>query len=465
MEKKEQVFVKSRFNFMSRSDDGELIMYNSYTGAIVSFSQEEEAEVLACLDGQGAAGAMAEALAAQGFLVPAGTDELRRAQFLHQSLHRTDMLHLYILPTEQCNFRCVYCYEDFKRGKMTEETKEGLKKFVAEKAKTLRHFCVSWYGGEPLLAHDVIGELSESFLETCGKYGVEYDADIATNGYLLTERLFRKLLDWNVRQYMITLDGPAEKHNSRRMLCGGAETGKGSFSRIVENLKAMKAVDGDFKVSLRVNFDHDNLESIPGFIPTLSEWFGGDMRFQTFFRPVNRLGGPNDDKLPICDLATRDVKMWEFTRMGLEQGLGMSTLIEGMLMPSASVCTTAKPYTLVIASDGNIYKCIETLERADINCLGRLHADGTAEIDQDKLAFWVTSGEETDEHCQACSFRPACQGNFCPMHRLRTGERPCSNEYRQIGKVLSLIHSHHAILEKQGLALELPVPTAGRGSL
>lgn len=464
MEKKEKGFVRSRFNFMSRSDDAELILYNSYTGAIASVSKDEEPEVMVCLETEGITGSTAEVLAEQGFLVPVGTDELRRAQFLHQSLHRTDMLHLYILPTEQCNFRCVYCYEDFKRGKMTEETKEGLKKFVAEKAKTLRHFCVSWYGGEPLLANDIIGELSESFMETCEKYGVEYDADIATNGYLLTEPLVKKLLSWNVRQYMITLDGPADLHNNRRVL-HGAKDGKGSFDRIVENLKAMKETEGDFKVSLRVNFDNDNLEIIPQFIPVLSEWFGGDMRFQTFFRPVNKLGGPNDENLPICDRATRDVKIWEFTRLGLEQGLGMSTLIEGMLMPSASVCTTAKPYTLVIASDGNIYKCIETMERADINCLGKLHADGTAEIDQDKLAFWVTSGEETDGHCQECSFRPACQGNFCPMHRHRTGERPCSNEFRQIDKVLNLVHCHHEYLDKQGLTLEAAAPSAGKRNL
>lgn len=26
---------------------------------------------------------------------------------------RNDVLHLILLPTEQCNFRCTYCYEDF----------------------------------------------------------------------------------------------------------------------------------------------------------------------------------------------------------------------------------------------------------------------------------------------------------------------------------------------------------------
>ena len=30
-------------------------------------------------------------------------------------------LHLVILSTEQCNFRCKYCYESFERGEMSEE--------------------------------------------------------------------------------------------------------------------------------------------------------------------------------------------------------------------------------------------------------------------------------------------------------------------------------------------------------
>ena len=29
----------------------------------------------------------------------------------------TRRLHLILLPTEQCNFRCKYCYEDFQHGR------------------------------------------------------------------------------------------------------------------------------------------------------------------------------------------------------------------------------------------------------------------------------------------------------------------------------------------------------------
>ena len=63
---------------------------------------------------------------------------------------------LIILPTEKCNFRCTYCYEDFAIGKMKIETVEAIKKFISARAPSLKFLTLSWFGGEPLLARDVI---------------------------------------------------------------------------------------------------------------------------------------------------------------------------------------------------------------------------------------------------------------------------------------------------------------------
>jgi len=42
-------WVPSRFNAISQVEDGSLILYNSYTGAIASFSAEEKPEILPML--------------------------------------------------------------------------------------------------------------------------------------------------------------------------------------------------------------------------------------------------------------------------------------------------------------------------------------------------------------------------------------------------------------------------------
>lgn len=176
----------SRFNAISQTESGELILYNSYTGAIVVVTAEEKKDVLQALKRSGIDRELSpveKTLAECGFLVPEHANEEKRAQFLHQTLHRTDAMHLIVLPTEACNFRCTYCYQDFSRGKMSRNVVNGLKHFLKNKIPRLEHLTVSWFGGEPLLAYDVIEELSEAIVEWTDRHGVTYQAEMSTNGY------------------------------------------------------------------------------------------------------------------------------------------------------------------------------------------------------------------------------------------------------------------------------------------
>ena len=62
-------------------------------------------------------------------------------------MHRTDQMHLILMTTEQCNFRCTYCYQHFVKGKMKPEVVKGVKELVNERAKTLSNLHISWFGG------------------------------------------------------------------------------------------------------------------------------------------------------------------------------------------------------------------------------------------------------------------------------------------------------------------------------
>lgn len=430
-------WVPSRFNAISQADNGELILYNSYTGAIASFSHEEKAEVLTALNRKGLSGDLSKVLkplAASGFIIPKNINENMRATFLHQSLHRTDTMHLIVMPTEACNFRCTYCYQTFSKGKMKSDVRDGIKRYIEQKANSLQHLNISWFGGEPMLALDVIQELSSSILKIADQHHISYTAEMSTNGYLLTRDAFRSLLHLNVRRFMITLDGMTDIHDSRRFLTGGGKT----FNRIIENLQTIKQIDDDYEIYIRINFDEANLDQIPPFLTYLGDLFGNDSRFQLFCRPVGRWGGEKDEDIPICDSRIAGSKIWDFSEFGLEQGLNMSSIIESALLPTGSVCYAAKPHSFAIGSDGRLFKCTCSLEE-EFNNVGSILPDGSMDIDYDKLALWVTSGEENDKVCQSCFFRPSCQGNHCPLYRIRTGKRPCSYEKSKIKRVLNLI--------------------------
>lgn len=430
-------YIPSRFNAMSKTDDNGIILFNSYNGAIVQFSEEEKGRVLATLKRAGTnelATDVQKDLYENGFLVSNQVDENRRAQFLHQSLHRTDVMHLVLMPTEACNFRCTYCYESFARGKMNRDTIDGLKALVDAKATNLTQLNISWFGGEPLLALDVIEELSHSFLTSARENNIHYGADLVTNGYLLTKEVFQKLLLCEIRQFMITIDGVGEVHDSRRHFAGGGKT----FDTIIENLLAIKEVKDQFEMTIRVNFDDSNLEEIPKLIKFLKNQFADDNRFGILFRPVGRWGGENNDALPVCSRIIANQKIWEFSDEAVSNGIGLSPMVADSLMPSGSVCYAAKPHSLVVASNGQLYKCTVSLEE-ERNHVGKINKDGSLHLDYDKIALWVTSGEETDSVCQSCFYRPACQGNHCPYYRMMTGERPCPYEKRSIKKTLKLI--------------------------
>src|SRR5262245_23043526 len=70
-------------------------------------------------------------------------------------------LKLTILPTEQCNFRCTYCYEDFELGMMPRWAVDGLKRLMTVRAPELRVLDLRWFGGEPLMAFPIVAELCE----------------------------------------------------------------------------------------------------------------------------------------------------------------------------------------------------------------------------------------------------------------------------------------------------------------
>jgi len=430
-------WVPSRYNCRIRLKGKGSMLYNSYTGAIAFTDLEEEAQAQILLEKGGRAAelsGLATDMREAGFLVRAGTDELGQAKKLHDDLQVAKSMHLVIMPTEACNFRCTYCYQSFPRGAMERETIDGLKAYVRQAVQRIDQLAVSWFGGEPLLGPGVITELSDSFLESCKSHGVDYSADMSTNGYFLTRERFAELLGRNVRRFMVTLDGVGEVHDKRRTLRGG----DGTYDKIIDNLKEIRSVAGSFAIDLRINFDENNVGQVPELLEQLSAWFGEDERFQILIRPVGRWGGPQDDHIPVCDRTAADRHLWELTHYGLEQGLALSATIADSLLPSGAVCYAAKPNSLVIGSDGRLYKCSVALDD-ESNRVGQLHQDGSLDLDMDKISRWTDSGEDRDTVCQACYFRPACQGNHCPLYRMRTGRRPCPHEKRKIKQVLNLL--------------------------
>jgi uncharacterized protein len=211
-------------------------------GALARFVGDEVERVDKFLKSgfQGAPSGVAAELAYNGFIVPANVDELAVAEAMHREVQeQKDSLELILMPNENCNFRCLYCYESFKHNKMRRSVIDGVVEYIGSRIHGLNELMVGWFGGEPLTAPEIIEEISSQAQSLCDRHGVSYSSSMVTNGYLLDDEIATMLLKAEVRQFQITLDGPKEHHDRLRVL--GSR--RGTFDRILENLVGMSRRD------------------------------------------------------------------------------------------------------------------------------------------------------------------------------------------------------------------------------
>lgn len=418
-------WVPSRYTVRAATIDGRLVLWNTFSGELSVFPQQARSRIEGMLRPDGIEGrrkGAIEFLAERGFLIPAGTNEYQRFQYAFgRQHHATDRLQLILLASEDCNFRCTYCYEEFARGTMAPAVRTGIKRYLDQRITGLRQLNVEWFGGEPLYGLPAIEEIAPYASRLAEEHGVSFLGKVTTNGYLLTPDIVDKLLSWRIIAYQVTIDGPPEHHDRSRPTRDGRET----FAVIFENLVAMKRRPDPFGVNLRVNFDHDNVSDLGKFLDLAEREFRDDDRFRLAFRPVGRWGGPNDPQLNICGAdESMDVqlRLWEEAR---RRGLHLSDSIHKAKGLGAQVCYAARPYSFVIGATGKVMKCTIDLDMKDRNVVGQIDEAGRMQLNDDKMALWTEPAFESDTKCQKCVILPVCQGLACPLHRWERHESPC----------------------------------------
>ncbi len=419
-------WVPSRYNVWATTEDGRFILWNSQNGALSAFPAGRKAEIVALLrqrsglrdQGEGLVAYLAE----RGFLVEQGTDEYRRVQYAYgRDQHRTDTLELILLASEDCNFRCTYCYESFARGTMQPKVRRGVRKLVESRLDGLRTLAISWFGGEPLYGWAAVEELAPFFHDTAREHGLAFASHMTTNGYLLTPETVEKLLAWRIDDFQITLDGPPEEHDRWRP----TRDGQGSFDTIFRNLEAMKRRRDDFSVILRVNFSPETHPHLERLLDLLATTFRDDPRFNLSFHAVGRWGGPNDEDFSICVGNEARLVKQQLRQAARERGFEIYGTLKKVRGAGSEVCYAARPYNYLIGADGKVMKCTIVLDGEEYNVVGRLHENGELELDEDKMALWTEPAFERDKQCQKCVILPLCQGIHCPKIRIEEERRPC----------------------------------------
>jgi uncharacterized protein len=407
----------SRYNHLFQSERFGGFLYNALSNQLLELDDAHyhALEQLRDADGDGAddgGGGIDEdflaVLREVKVLVAPGDEEgvlLAHRYAIYARHFETTTLSLTVCPTLACNFRCPYCFEhDQADGtRMSAETVERLVGFIASYAD-IRRLSISWYGGEPTLAWDVVCDITERVLKL--DLACEH-AGLVTNGYLLGPKKIAQLNDLGIGSVQITLDGPREVHDRRRVLAGGGPT----YDRILENVKALMDSSYEGVCSIRVNVDKSNVEDYVVMRAELLERFAGKKLFvyagHVHVAPERSCEHP-------CSFDGRE---WSDFTLGLYRDAGLLPT-RGFYPSSAPEgCVANAHHGFVVGPRGELYKCWEDVGKPQME-VGDLHAEEPITNPALRARYAIGTGCFEDPTCLECRMLPVCGGG-CPNKRLR----------------------------------------------
>ena len=314
---------------------------------------------------------------------------------------------LTICPTMNCNFDCPYCFETHRPGKMSPAVQDDVVNLARRmmQAGGGKRLHVTWFGGEPLLAPDVIESLSERLIALAEEFHADYSAGIVTNGYLLSQKNIDMLERGRVNTCQVTIDGLEENNDVTRRLAGGGPT----FGRITGNLRNGKI---PFSVNIRQNIQENNLDEVPkvkAFIEQLAKESGNKLKYSPAPVTTNEATEERGEHSRIlCGANLSEVSlMQEAQRFTASRGY---------------YCGANMLFSVGIDETGRLFKCWENAADPKFSFAYARDWDPQNPLetafDPDMLNQYLnTALPLKDEECNGCIWLPMCAGG-CPHRRL-----------------------------------------------
>lgn len=424
------MYKVSKFSYSCKNDKGDLLLYNTLMGTN-SFCKFKDSDINSIKDEKFLDKLSQEEalkLLEKGIIVEKNLDE---EAILHETVLREispSTLTIFINPTESCNFRCKYCYENHTSGMMQIATQNEIIRTVRDNIHHYTALHVSWFGGEPLLYPDCIEYLTNNFKKICKFNKRGYSASITTNGYLLDPEMFNKLLDLGIKSYQITLDGIKETHDSYRVMNCGLPT----YNKIYDNvLKIKKIKRRDYIINIRVNLTLDIKPYIKEFMQSIDKLCRNDHRITVSLKKVgnwlNKSDGSilkqliNDDNF-LCDIYEQFIKT--------NYAININT---NFLNPGGIVCYAAKRNNYFIPSNGSLHKCTVNFETIGTE-IGEIK-DGR--IYHNAHYYSMISNSKKCKSFDTCFAAPLCCGDPCPLKTY--DNHNCSIIDTQLNHIIILI--------------------------
>ncbi|CAM4467463.1 radical SAM/SPASM domain-containing protein [Paenibacillus tarimensis] len=346
---------------------------------------------------------------------------------------KTQVMQYVICPTYTCNFRCPYCFESHdihdKISLLTDEQLDAVWQAVEyfHQDSGLQQGMFNLFGGEPLLpfTRPIVEKICEKAVELDFKIGCN------TNGFHLHAFLDLLTRYRDRLKLTITVDGPEEIHDQRRIL----SSGKGTFQRIEKNIES--ALDCGISVLVRINIDKTNIETVPTLVEHyMDNGMLGRPGFKVHFAPVTdhtcqstgdtimqgieilrhlRRNIPTIDELEKKEqvLVGSDMYRYIYAVSKLDPELQQKAI---PFLPNIVFCESVQGRKITFGPDNHIYACADLIGRPEFK-IGDYYPD--FQLKEWKWEKWKAFNSLTIPQCRGCSSAPICGGG-CAAEALVT---------------------------------------------
>lgn len=368
-------------------------------------------------------GDLLEAWTERGYVVDSA-EEARRYKMKYLDFldaREKDEVQVFFVPWYSCNFSCTYCFQEsyaFTPVTMNPTVVDSFFGWINQKLAGRKKY-ITLFGGEPLMPVLAMKEFVASFLSRVRQEGLE--VAIVTNGYNLVDYL-DILSQGGVREIQVTLDGPEQMHNRRRMLRGGGK----SFARIVEGIDGALALG--ITINLRMVVDRENLQTLPELSrfaiergwtknPHFKTQLGRNYELHTCQQGNDKLYSRIELHDELYRLIQESPEVLEFHKPAFS--ISKFLFENGQLPePLFDACTGTKTEWALDGS-GKIYSCTATVGKPGEE-LGTYWPEIT--YNSTIIEQWESRDVCSISECSSCNVRLACGGGCTSVAKNRTGE-------------------------------------------
>ena len=373
-------------------------------------------------------------------------DEIEQVAAKFHSTRTKDNLFLTLTPTLSCNFACEYCFQDHRPKQVwSTNTRKNVTNFLAYLLEQgPRNVRLTWFGGEPLLAKDIIFEDSGTICEIINNKGSRLiKMDIVTNGILLDKTTAKTLKSVGVAEAQVSLDALEFRKPDRR----GAIDKDGKPSIILRNAKdALEYLE----VYLRINVGPNLVDDLDRLISFLKEeGFGGRYGFA---RVDNYDEGHSQDikstKTSSCSKWTQTnetiprFKYASIENEAFKRSNNYLNIMKAKLTPKKAPCAAPSGNMFVIDADGYVSRCWASAGKPE-EAEGHVSEFEHFGMDISAVSRWLSYTPLAFPECKSCKVLPLCMGG-CSYPRVfrQSKETPCNSIRGQVDSFVTELATH-----------------------